>query len=82
MKFSKAYPCFRPLYIEPMISNNGFNDGDCDDPVSAAEYVARLRLELRAYSLEQLEDLGLVESDKECNVVYKGPYFADKFPPE
>jgi len=50
------------------------------DPPSASEDVAKLRLELREYSLEQLEDIGLVQWDREANVVRKGPYFGDRKP--
>jgi len=49
-----------------------------NDPISADEKVARLRLVLKDYSLEQLEDIGLVEVDRVANIVYRGPYFGDR----
>jgi hypothetical protein len=49
-----------------------------NDPISADEKVARLRLVLTDYSLEQLEDIGLVEWDRVANIVYRGPYFDEK----
>ncbi|MFC7143251.1 hypothetical protein ACFQMA_26125 [Halosimplex aquaticum] len=62
-----------------MTSHNRSNDLFRDDPVSADEDVAKLRLELRDYSLEQLEDIGLVSWNREDNVVRKGPYFGEKY---
>lgn len=50
------------------------------DPPSAEEDVAKLRLELRDSSLEQLEDIGLVKWDRESNVVRKGPYLGNRKP--
>ena len=52
-----------------------------DDPVSADIDVARLRLQLRNRSLEQLEAVGLIEWDRENNVVRKGPDFEEHHPP-
>ena len=40
---------------------------------SASEEVAKIRLELRNLSLEKLEREGLVEWDKDQNVVKGGP---------
>jgi len=64
-----------------MTENNGTADAYRDDPVSADEDVAKLRLQLKDYSLEQLEVIGLVEWDKEANIVRRGPYFGDRKPP-
>jgi hypothetical protein len=50
-------------------------------PVSADVDVARLRLQLRNRSLEQLEAEGLVNWDRKNNVVRKGPDFEEKHPP-
>lgn len=52
-----------------------------DSPVSAHIDIARLRLQLRDRSLEQLETEGLVEWDESNDVVRKGPKFEDKHPP-
>jgi hypothetical protein len=46
-----------------------------DEPPSADEDVAKLRLQLRQKSLEELVDDGLVSWDRENNVVVKGPHF-------
>lgn len=46
-----------------------------DDPPSADEDVARLRLVLRNTSLSTLEEYGLVTYDQDENVVRKGPQF-------
>lgn len=64
-----------------MTENSGAADAYRDDPVSASEDVAKLRLQLKDYSLEQLEAIGLVEWDREANIVRRGPYFGDKKPP-
>lgn len=50
------------------------------DPPSADEAVARLRLQLRHKSVEELEADGLVEWDKENNVVRRGPNFDQERP--
>lgn len=64
-----------------MTENSEAADAYRDDPVSADEDVAKLRLQLKDYSLEQLEAIGLVEWDREANIVRRGPYFGDKKPP-
>lgn len=46
-----------------------------DDPPSADEEVARLRLQLRDSSLAELENAGIVRWDRENNIVRKGPEF-------
>lgn len=46
-----------------------------NDPPSADEDVARLRLRLRHRSLIELEHEGLLEWDREEHVVRKGPEF-------
>jgi hypothetical protein len=46
-----------------------------DEPPSADEDVAKLRLQLRQKSVEELVDDGLVSLDRENNVVVKGPHF-------
>ena len=48
-----------------------------DDPPSADEDVAKLRLQLRHLSLEQLEERGLVRWERDEHVVRKGPRFTD-----
>jgi hypothetical protein len=45
-----------------------------DEPPSADEDVAKLRLQSNK-SLEELVEDGEVEWDREANVVVKGPYF-------
>lgn len=49
-----------------------------NDPPSANEDVAKLRLELNHRSLEELEEEGLVRWDRDEHVVKKGPKFDDK----
>ena len=46
-----------------------------NDPPSADEDVARLRLVLRNTSLSNLEEHGLVTHDRDENIVRKGPRF-------
>ncbi|MUW14222.1 hypothetical protein GJ633_05785 [Halorubrum sp. CBA1125] len=46
-----------------------------DEPHSASEDVAKLRLRLRHKSLEELVDEGIVTWDREKNVVRKGSNF-------
>lgn len=65
-----------------MTKNSIPEDAHRDDPVSADEDVARLRLQLKDHSLEQLEAIGLVEWDREANIVRRGPYFGDMEFPE
>lgn len=50
-----------------------------DDPPSATEEIARLRLELSDQSLQQLEEDGVVKWDREKHVVRKGPAFEETF---
>jgi len=47
-----------------------------NDPPSANEDVAKLRLKLKYLSLPELESKGLVEWDKEKQLITKGPQFA------
>lgn len=51
-----------------------------DDPPSADEDAARLRLRFRHLSLVDLEEKGLVRWDRENHVVTKGPNFDEKRP--
>lgn len=46
-----------------------------NDPPSADEEVARLRLVLRNTPLSTLEEYGLVTLDQDENIVRKGPQF-------
>ena len=46
-----------------------------DEPPSADEDVAKLRLQLRQKSVEELVDNRLVSLDRENNVVVKGLHF-------
>ena len=46
-----------------------------NDPPSADEDVARLRLVLRNTSLATLEEHGLVTHDRDENIIRKGPRF-------
>jgi|AntRauTorcE11898_2_1112593.scaffolds.fasta_scaffold11582_3 hypothetical protein len=64
-----------------MTDNSRPEDVHRNDPVSDDEEVARLRLLLKDYSLEQLEAIGLVEWDRESNIVRRGPSFGDRKPP-
>ena len=48
-----------------------------NDPPSANEEVAKLRLELNHRSLEELEEEGLVKWDRDEHIVNKGPKFDD-----
>lgn len=49
-----------------------------DNPPSADEDVARLRLDLRDRSLSELEAEGLLRWDREEHIVTKGPRFDAK----
>ena len=51
-----------------------------DEPPSADAEVAKLRLQLRHKSLEDLVDEELVTVDRENNVVTKGPQFDSERP--
>ena len=46
-----------------------------DDPPSASEAVAKLRLKLRHKSLEELVEDGIVKRDRENENVVRGPHF-------
>jgi len=46
-----------------------------DDPESANEEVAKLRLQLKEFSLPELVNKGLVEWNKDEHLVTKGPQF-------
>lgn len=50
-----------------------------DDPPSATEDVARLRLRVRHLSLSELETEGVVEWDRDEHIVRKGPRFYEKW---
>lgn len=50
------------------------------DPPSAAEDVAKLRLQLCHFSLSELEEEGLVNWDRDNHIVTKGPHFDKKRP--
>jgi hypothetical protein len=49
-----------------------------NDPPSANEDVAKLRLELNHLSVEELEKEGLVRYDRDEHIVKKGSKFHDK----
>ncbi|WP_049804929.1 hypothetical protein [Natrinema pellirubrum] len=49
-----------------------------NEPPSADEEVATLRLQLRHYSLSELEEEGLVKWDRDEYIVKKGPQFDEK----
>lgn len=49
-----------------------------DEPPSATEEVAKLRLQLRQYSLSELEQRRFIRVDEDLNVVKKGPDFPEK----
>ena len=49
-----------------------------NDPPSANEDVAKLRLELKHLLLEKLEKEGLVRWDRNEHIVRKGPKFDDQ----
>jgi len=48
------------------------------DTPSANEDVAKLRLQLNKFSLPELVSKGLVEWEKDDNIVTKGPQFDEK----
>lgn len=64
-----------------MVTDYVLDDELRSDPVSADIDIARLLLQLRNRSLEQLEADRLVEWDREANVVRKGPDFEENHPP-
>ena len=49
-----------------------------NDPQSADEEVAKLRLQLNYFSLSELESKGLVHWNREKNIVTKGPQFDER----
>lgn len=49
-----------------------------DDPPSANEDVAKLRLQLSHLSLSELEAEGLIKYDRDKQIVKKGPNFDKK----
>ncbi len=51
-----------------------------DDPPSADEDVAKLRLRLSDLSLSELEQEGLVNWNRDEHIVTKGPHFDEKRP--
>ncbi|MFD1564359.1 hypothetical protein ACFR99_12455 [Haloarchaeobius amylolyticus] len=51
-----------------------------NDPLSANEDVAKLCLQLRHISLEELEEQGLVRWERDEHLVTKGPLFDEKRP--
>lgn len=56
-----------------MAENNPLEDTPHNDPPSAGEDVAKLRLRLSHLSLEELEEEGVVRWDKDKQIVRKGP---------
>ena len=50
------------------------------DPPSHDEAVAKLRLQLRHVSLQELEEEGLVTWERNNHVVKRGPQFDEKRP--
>lgn len=64
-----------------MVESSPSTDLPLDDPPSADEDVAQLRLQLRDRTLAKLEADGLVVYDRENHVVKKGPAFENKRPP-
>jgi len=65
-----------------MIENRASGGKPHNDPPSANEAVAKLRLKLKHCSLEELEEDGLVRWDRDKNIVLKGPKFVEKSPRE
>lgn len=53
--------------------------GTREDPPSANERIAKLRLELRHLSLTELENEGIVQWDRDAHVVREGPSFGDAY---
>lgn len=62
--------------IEPMVDSKQREDDQREDPLSANESVARLRLRLNHKSLLELEEDGVVSWDRDNNIVEEGPNFA------
>jgi len=61
-----------------MTENSISEDAHRNDPPSADEDVAKLRLQLNHLSLEELEEKELVRWDRNEHVVRKGPNFDEK----
>ena len=61
-----------------MTENSTSKSLEDNDPPSADESVARLRLEQNHRSVEELEEDGLVRWDRDEHVVKKGPKFDDE----
>jgi hypothetical protein len=58
-----------------MVNQQSPADRFHDGPPSGDEEVAKLRLKLSHKSLEELLEEGLVEIDRENEVIVKGPHF-------
>ena len=61
-----------------MTENSIPEDAPRNEPPSAYEDVAKLRLQLNHLSLEELEEEELVRWDRDEHVVRKGPNFDEK----
>lgn len=61
-----------------MVKSNTSKDVSRDDPPSADEDVARLRLQLRHFSLSELEEKGLVRWNRDKHIVMRGPKFDER----
>ncbi|MXV60781.1 hypothetical protein GS429_01580 [Natronorubrum sp. JWXQ-INN-674] len=61
-----------------MTENDMPKDAPRNDPPSADEDVAKLRLQLNHFTLLELEEEGLVRWDKDEHTVRKGPKFDEK----
>lgn len=61
-----------------MIESNTPEDAPRNDPPSADEDVAKLRLQLSHFTLSALEQEGIVRWDRDQHIVTKGPYFGEK----
>lgn len=64
-----------------MVTDDVFDDELRNDPVSADIGGVRLRFQFRKLSIEHVEYEGMVEWNRENDVVRKGPDFAEKHPP-
>jgi hypothetical protein len=67
------------LVVMPLTESNTPTEVPRDDPPSANEEVAKLRLQLNHLNLEELEEEGLVTWDREKNKVTKGPKFDERY---
>ena len=63
-----------------MLNSNHPRTRSRNDPPSADEDVAKLRLELRHFSLSELVEEGIVNWDRDNHVVRKGPVFDEIWP--